>query len=63
MSVRGGARQGAGRKKKADTVQCGFRLKVETREYLEQEAEKAGITITEIIETIIQIFRDEHRGN
>lgn len=57
----GGARAGAGRKKGEETTLFSCRMKVETKEYLKREAEKAGITVTECLETIIQIFRDEHK--
>lgn len=56
----GGARAGAGRKKGEETVQFGCRLKVETKQFLQDQAAAAGITVTEALETIIQIFRDEH---
>ncbi|MBQ5593259.1 MAG: hypothetical protein IIU76_01605 [Bacteroidales bacterium] len=36
-------------------------IKAETKAYLQEEADKAGITVTECLETIIQIFRDEHK--
>ena len=57
----GGARAGAGRKKGADTIPFSCRLKANTKQYLQEEADKAGITVTECLETIIQIFRDEHK--
>lgn len=57
----GGARAGAGRKKGADTIPFSCRLKTDTKAYLQEEADKAGITVTECLETIIQIFRDEHK--
>ncbi len=57
----GGARQGAGRKKSADTIPFSCRLKKETKQYLQEEADKAGISVTQCLETIIQIFRDEHK--
>ena len=57
----GGTRPGAGRKKGEETVQFGCRLKVETKQFLQDQAAAAGITVTEALETIIQIFRDEHR--
>ena len=57
----GGSRPGAGRKKGEETVQFGCRLKVETKQFLQDQAAAAGITVTEVLETIIQIFRDEHK--
>ena len=57
----GGARAGAGRKKGEETVYFGCRLKVETKQFLQDQAAQAGITVTEALETIIQIFRDEHK--
>ena len=57
----GGARAGAGRKKGGDTAQFGCRLKVETKQYLQSEAERAGITVTEVLEKIINTFREEYK--
>lgn len=57
----GGTRPGAGRKKGEETVQFGCRLKVETKRFLQDQAAQAGITVTEVLETIIQIFRDEYK--
>ncbi|MBR5184045.1 MAG: hypothetical protein IKW15_06215 [Bacteroidales bacterium] len=57
----GGTRPGAGRKKGEETVTFGCRLKVETKQFLQDQAAAAGITVTEALETIIQIFRDEHK--
>lgn len=42
------------------TVDFNCRLKVETKQFLQDQAAAAGITVTEVLETIIQIFRDEH---
>lgn len=61
MNTHGGARPGAGRKKGEETVQFGCRLKVETKQFLQDQAAQAGITVTEVLETIIQIFKDEHK--
>lgn len=36
-------------------------LRQETMQFLQDQAVAAGITVTEALETIIQIFRDEHR--
>lgn len=59
----GGARAGAGRKpmREGQRVTFSCRLKTDTKAYLQEEADKAGITVTECLETIIQIFRDEHK--
>lgn len=43
------------------TVDFNCRLKVETKQFLQDQAAAAGITVTEALETIIQIFRDEHK--
>lgn len=61
MNTHGGIRPGAGRKKGEETVPFGCRLKVETRQFLQDQAAQAGITVTEALEIIIQIFRDEHK--
>lgn len=36
-------------------------LRQETMLFLQDQAASAGITVTEALETIIQIFRDEHK--
>ena len=36
-------------------------LKQDTMQYLQDQAAQAGITVAEALETIIQIFRDEHK--
>lgn len=61
----GGARQGAGRKpmKQGQKVTFSCRLKVETKEYIYQRAKETGLTATEVLETIIEIFKDEHKEN
>lgn len=41
------------------TVDFNCRLKVETKQFLQDQAAAAGITVTEVLEIIIQIFRDE----
>lgn len=43
------------------TVDFSCRLKVETKQFLQDQAAQAGITVTEVLETIIQIFKDEHK--
>lgn len=57
----GGLRPGAGRKKVKETVPFGCRMKVETKQFLQEQAAQAGITVTEVLETIIHFFR-EQRG-
>ena len=59
----GGARQGAGRKpmREGQRVTFSCRLKVETREYLYQQAKETGLTATEVLETIIETFKDDHK--
>lgn len=59
----GGARQGAGRKPKVEGQRVTFscRLKAETREYLYQQAQQTGLTATEVLETIIETFKDDHK--
>lgn len=36
-------------------------LRQETMQFLQDQAAVAGITVAEALETIIQIFRDEHK--
>lgn len=36
-------------------------LRQETMQFLQDQAAAAGITVTEALEIIIQIFRDEHK--
>ena len=59
----GGARQGAGRKPMSEGQKVTFscRLKPENKEYLYQRAEQTGLTATEVLETIIEIFKDNHK--
>lgn len=59
----GGARQGAGRKpmKEGQRVTFSCRLKAENKEYLYQQANETGLTATEVLEAIIETFRDNHR--
>ena len=38
-----------------------IQLKEETMKFLQDQAAQAGITVTEALEIIIQIFRDEHK--
>ena len=59
----GGARQGAGRKPMKDGQRVTFscRLKAENKEYLYQQANETGLTATEVLETIIETFKDEHK--
>lgn len=39
----------------------GIQLKEETKQFLQEQAARAGITVAEALEIIIQIFRDEHK--
>lgn len=61
MANWGGARQGAGRKKGAATETFACRMKVENKAYLMQKAKETGLTATEVLEAIIESFRDEHK--
>lgn len=61
MCSRGGAREGAGRKKKEPYEQFGCRMKVENKRYLQQRAQETGLTVTEVLEMIIETFIDEHK--
>ena len=36
-------------------------LKEETMQFLQDQAARAGITVAEVLEIIIQIFRDERK--
>ena len=38
-----------------------IKLRQETMQFLQDQAASAGITVTEAMEIIIQIFRDEHK--
>jgi predicted DNA-binding protein len=57
----GGARPGAGRKKGAETENLCCRIKVENKHYLQQRAKETGLTVTEVLEAIIETFIDEHK--
>ena len=54
----GGSRPGAGRKKKAETEAFGCRLKIENKRYLQQRAQDTGMTITQVLEEIIEKARE-----
>ena len=55
---RGGVRPGAGRKSKGQTEAFGCRMKVENKEYLKKLAAERGITATEVLETIIERYKE-----
>ena len=61
VNTHGGARPGAGRKKSGRSATLSFTIKPENKEYLEQRAKKTGLTVTEVLETIIELFIDEHK--
>lgn len=56
----GGSRPGAGRKKGAETENLCCRIKVNNKRYLQQRAKETGLTVTEVLETIIESFIDEN---
>lgn len=53
MSIRGGARDGAGRKSKGNTIPLHCRVKAEVKEKLQKIADQQGQSITEVIETMV----------
>lgn len=57
----GGARPGAGRKKSGRSATLSFTIKPENKEYLEKRAKETGLTVTEVLETIIEMFIDNHK--
>lgn len=57
----GGARPGAGRKKGSERATFCCRLKVENKEYLQQQAKEQGITATEFLEMIVETFKEIHK--
>lgn len=59
----GGLRVGAGRKKGVETENFGCRMKVENKRYLQQKAAETGLTVTEVLETIIETFIYEHNNS
>lgn len=54
----GGARPGAGRKKGSERATFCCRLKVENKEYLQHQAKEQGITVTEVLETMIEKYKE-----
>lgn len=58
---RGGARTGAGRKRGGRSVTLSITIKPENKGYLEQRAKETGLTVTEVLEAIIETFIDEHK--
>lgn len=61
MNTHGGARPGAGRKKSGRNAALSCTIKPENKEYLEQRAKETGLTVTEVLEAIIETFIDEHK--
>lgn len=59
----GGARPGAGRKKGAERETFGCRMKVENKRFLQQRAAETGLTVTEVLDTIIESFIDDHKNS
>ena len=53
LERRGGAREGAGRKSKGETLPINCRVKAEVKERLQEIAEQRGQSITEVIETMV----------
>lgn len=54
----GGIRPGAGRKSKGQTEAFGCRMKVENKGYLKKLAEDRGVTVTEVLEDIIEKHKE-----
>lgn len=54
----GGIRPGAGRKSKGQTETFGCRMKVENKEYLKKLAQDRGVTVTEVLEDIIERHKE-----
>lgn len=57
----GGARPGAGRKKSERNAALSCKIKPENKGYLEQRAKETGLTVTEVLEAIIETFIDDHK--
>lgn len=62
MENRGGSRIGAGRKSKGSEprVQFSCLLSEKNREFIKSQSQEAGISNSDVINTIIDIFRDEN---
>lgn len=61
MMTHGGAREGAGRKKREPYEQFGCRMKIENKRFLQKRAKETGLTVTEVLEMIIETFMDENK--
>lgn len=57
----GGFRPGAGRKKSGRNAALSCTIKPENKKFLEQRAKETGLTVTEVLEMIIETFIDEHK--
>lgn len=57
----GGSRPGAGRKRGGRSATLSITIKPENKEYLEQRAKETGLTVTEVLEAIIETFIDDHK--
>lgn len=47
----------------ANQVTLEIQLKAETLAWLKEKAQDTGLTISEVVETIIKSFQDEHRDD
>lgn len=56
----GGAREGAGRKLKgtAPRVTYSCRIKQSTKDYLQQQSVETGLSVGEVLDTIVEYFQD-----
>lgn len=61
MNTHGGVRDGAGRKRSGRSATLSITIKPENKEYLEQRAKETGLTVTEVLEAIIETFIDDHK--
>ena len=63
MENRGGSRTGAGRKSKGSEprVQLSCLISKENKSYIYEKAKDTGLSNSDVINTIIDIFRDENR--
>lgn len=59
MGTHGGARPGAGRPKSIrKTVSTHWRISLESRDWILQQAKEQGVTAGDIIDVLIQSFED-----
>lgn len=60
----GGQREGSGRKSKGESprIQFSCLISKENKSYICQRAKETGLSNSDVINTIIDIFRDENRG-